>query len=200
MDSILNMRDFGCCACGAIAAGKVYRTGCVSQASDNDIESLQNNLGIRTFIDLRSLPELDEDEFLHSEVYKGYECMEWQAHTRTYEPVSFNEDDKGSCGRKRYFISLIHESLGKQGIFHRMEMHTRLLVVALYPFSLFSNTVDKYMRELFINSFNNGGLKVLNELILDLSGAEIFEVLKLMADKESHPIALYCTAGKDRTG
>lgn len=41
---------------------------------------------------------------------------------------------------------------------------------------------------------------MLNELTVDFSGKEIIAVLKLIAEKSNYPLALYCTAGKDRTG
>lgn len=56
------------------------------------------------------------------------------------------------------------------------------------------------MRAIFIDRINGGGLSLLNELVVDYSGREIIAVMKLMAEKSNYPIALYCTAGKDRTG
>jgi len=37
----------------------------------------------------------------------------------------------------------------------------------------------------------------LNELVIDTSGAEIIEVMKLATNPNNFPIALYCTAGDD---
>lgn len=56
------------------------------------------------------------------------------------------------------------------------------------------------MRAIFIDRINGGGLSLLNELVVDYSGKEIIAVLKLMSERSNYPIALYCTAGKDRTG
>lgn len=44
------------------------------------------------------------------------------------------------------------------------------------------------------------GLPLLNDLLLNYSGRALLRVLELLSDKERYPIALYCTAGKDRTG
>jgi len=41
---------------------------------------------------------------------------------------------------------------------------------------------------------------MLNELLLRFGAPGIKYVLELCADADRHPIAFYCTAGKDRTG
>jgi LEA14-like dessication related protein len=49
---------------------------------------------------------------------------------------------------------------------------------------------------IFLDKINMGGLALLNELVVDTSGAEIIEVMKLATNPNNFPIALYCTAGK----
>jgi Tyrosine phosphatase family len=44
-----------------IAPGKFFRTGCVSSASPTDVKKVES-LGIKVWIDLRSEPEVEEDE------------------------------------------------------------------------------------------------------------------------------------------
>jgi protein tyrosine/serine phosphatase len=66
--------------------------------------------------------------------------------------------------------------------------------------SNFSRRAEKKVRAIFIDRINGGGLSLLNELVVDYSGKEIIAVLKLLAEKSNYPVALYCTAGKDRTG
>ena len=44
------------------------------------------------------------------------------------------------------------------------------------------------------------GLPLLNDLLLHYSKGSLLRVLELLSDKARYPIALYCTAGKDRTG
>jgi hypothetical protein len=92
------------------------------------------------------------------------------------------------------------ESLIKKGVFFRLRKRLRLLSVGLFIFSNFSRRADKKVREIFINVINSGGLSLLNELVVDLSGQQIIEVLKIIAEKNNHPLGVYCTAGKDRTG
>ena len=47
--------------------------GSVSKASDGDVVKAINDIGIKTWIDLRSPVELAEDTFLHSRIYKDFE-------------------------------------------------------------------------------------------------------------------------------
>jgi LEA14-like dessication related protein len=49
---------------------------------------------------------------------------------------------------------------------------------------------------IFLDKINTGGLALLNELVVDTSGAEIIEVMKLATNPNNFPIALYCTAGR----
>jgi len=59
-----------------------------------------------------------------------------------------------------------------------------------------SRRAEKKVRSIFIKTINDGGLFLLNELVVDNSAREIIEVLKLLADANNHPVAMYCTAGK----
>lgn len=67
--------------------------------------------------------------------------------------------------------------------------------VGLYALSKFSRRANKKVRGMFIDRINTGGLALLNELVVDSSGREIVEVLKLIAEPKNHPIGVYCTAG-----
>lgn len=134
--------------------------------------------------------------------------------------------------RRRYFISLMSESLIKKGVFFRLQKRIRVLkqqnalslhepsmcfmqhflnqcsfalfsfklyfqfkALGLYLLSIFSRRAEKKVRNIFISKINGGGLSLLNELVVDTSGKEIIEVLKLMADSNNYPIGIYCTAG-----
>lgn len=41
---------------------------------------------------------------------------------------------------------------------------------------------------------------MLNELVLKMGASGIRFVLEIVSDPKNHPVAYYCTAGKDRTG
>lgn len=62
--------------------------------------------------------------------------------------------------------------------------------------SKISKTANSRLRKMFLEIVNDGGLHLLNELVLDIAGKEIVEVLKLLADEKHYPVAVYCTAGK----
>jgi hypothetical protein len=68
--------------------------------------------------------------------------------------------------------------------------------IGLVALSAFSRRAGKKVRNIFIDTINNGGLSLLNELVIDASGNEIVAVMKLVADSENYPIGLFCTAGK----
>jgi len=44
-----------------------------------------------------------------------------------------------------------------------------------------------------------GGLETINEIALESSGRPIRRALEIVADPARHPVAIFCTAGKDRT-
>ena len=98
--------------------------------------------------------------------------------------------------KKRYFVSLMSESLIKKGVFFRLRKRVRAKAIGLVALSAFSRRAGKKVRNIFIDTINNGGLSLLNELVIDASGNEIVAVMKLVADSSNYPIGLFCTAGK----
>jgi hypothetical protein len=72
---------------------------------------------------------------------------------------------------------------------------TQAKAIGLVALSAFSRRAGKKVRNIFIDTINNGGLSLLNELVIDASGNEIVAVMKLVADSENYPIGLFCTAG-----
>lgn len=72
----------------------------------------------------------------------------------------------------------------------------QLKAIGLFLLSIFSRRAEKKVRNIFISKINGGGLALLNELVVDTSGPEIVEVLKLLADDANYPVGIYCTAGE----
>ncbi len=199
LDNIKNMRDIASSSVTSIKPGTIYRTGCVSKASENDIQ-LCNNLKVKTWIDLRSEAELHEDENLHNnKIYNDFKSFTYDKRLGQFKPL--DKDTKLSpSDKRRYFISLMSESLIKKGVFFRLRKRLRFKSIFLFMLANISSRAEKRVRSIFIESINKGGLGLLNELVLDYSSKEIIEVLKLLANVDNHPVGVYCTAGKDRTG
>eukprot|EP01041_Mallomonas_annulata_P011463 gene11463-23974_t len=191
LENVLNVRDIAS-AFPTLKPGRVYRSGCVSNASETDVTFLHKSLGMQSWIDLRSDKEHEEDEHLNSKVYNGYQSYYYNKKKNSFEtaePVS---------NGKRFFVSLMSESLIKKGVFERLRKRSK--VFAWLPFSLFSRRAYAQMKAVFIKEINDGGLPLLNQLVIKASGAAITSVLKIIASDDNLPVALYCTAGKDRTG
>ncbi|CAM9735002.1 unnamed protein product [Ascophyllum nodosum] len=217
LEGVKNIRDLGSIAGSGIQRGRVFRTGHLSDATESDAAALRDVTGLRTMVDLRSATELGKDCSIDGYVYNGFVNIGdggavWDGSTPSDEAAvggrrdcgdGRREETKGSnthCGRRRYFVSLIDEDVYKKGVFQRLRRRHKAVVMALAPAALVSRRVTKKARGIFLREINAGGLILLNELLLQYSGKGISHVLRLLATRERHPIALYCTAGKDRTG
>jgi len=197
LDGILNMRDLATASPGKVAPGKFFRTGCVSGASAADIEKVRH-FGIKTWVDLRSPPEIHEDLNLYSEIYSGAQSVVYDRKFRMWEK---NETVQSVEGRMRYFISLMDESVIKKGVFDRLKKRNKLAVFGLLPLSKLSRRANKGMRGIFIKAINSGGLQLLNELAVDYSPHVVIDTLKVITEEtENKAVGVFCTAGKDRTG
>lgn len=162
-------------------------------------------MGINCFIDLRSADELEDDENLNSAIYKDCVNYKFSSKKRQFEAMekeSITNINSTAMIKKRYFISLMSESLIKREVFLRLGKRGKVKAVGLYFLSTWSTRAMKKVRAMFLSVINAGGLKLLNEFVLDCSGTEVAAVLKLLADESgsNFPAAVYCTAGKDRTG
>lgn len=199
LEEVKNMRDIGTVSRG-IASKKIIRTGCVSKASPSDLNFMQENFDFKVYVDLRSPAEVEEDKDIESSVYEGFQNFKYNKRKSIFEPYNLSEDKVIKPEKKRYFISLMSESLITRGVFFRLKKRNRLKAIGLFLFSKLSRRANKKVRSIFLKTINEGGLSLLNELVVDMSGKQIAEVLKLLADPSNYPAAMYCTAGKDRTG
>ena len=102
--------------------------------------------------------------------------------------------------KERHFVSLMNEFKYVRGTVTKLRKRdlTRSLLKA--PGAMLSKRIWNSLKEPFLREINDGGLTMLNDLLLRFGAPGIKHVLDLCADKERHPIAFYCTAGKDRTG
>mmetsp|Transcript_28457 Transcript_28457/g.47825 ORF Transcript_28457/g.47825 Transcript_28457/m.47825 type:complete len:338 (-) Transcript_28457:126-1139(-) len=212
LDNVKNMRDLSTAAPG-IAPAKIIRTGCVSRATSDDITEMKEKFNFKAFLDLRSPAEIEEDEHINSQVYSGFHDYQFDSRQKSFVTIKTSSSSGSGSGsetsstdsnagteRKRFYISLMSESLIKKGVFYRLKKREKLKSLGLFALSGLSRRANKKVRGIFLDIINAGGLALLNELVVDQSGADIAEALKLVAQPENHPVALYCTAGKDRTG
>ena len=203
LEGILNMRDLSTASANKIAPGKFYRTGCVSGATASDIKMV-NDLDIKVWIDLRSIPELEEDEHINSEIYHGSTSIKYDRSLKNWkhsEPQLSSSASSDIQNKTRYFVEVMSEKIIKKGVFERLRKRSKLAVIGLLPFSMVSKRSYSQMKSIFVKSINTGGLQLLNELAIENSAYAIIDILKVITEESSsRNIGIFCTAGKDRTG
>jgi protein tyrosine/serine phosphatase len=203
-DGIKNARDLSSVPGSPITPNILLRTGMPSNASPNDIDYLKNTLKIKTLVDLRSLTELKGDEGLKSQVYEGYVDMKWSAHKRlqtvSYPVEKIDDASVPRERRERHFVSLMDEKKYVLGTFQRLQKRALAQLAITAPGAVVSRRARYKSKKIFLDTINSGGLPLLNSLILQMASSGIAYVLRVIADESRHPVAFYCTAGKDRTG
>lgn len=106
-----------------------------------------------------------------------------------------------SGGRKeRHFVSLMNEFKYVRGTVTKLRKRDIAKAIIKAPGAFLSKRIWNSLKEPIITEINSGGLIMLNDLILRLGAPGIKYVLDLVSEADRHPVAFYCTAGKDRTG
>lgn len=261
--SIKNARDLASVHNSPIAPGKVIRMGRPGDASTEDLQVLNEQLQIKTLIDLRSPTELKEDDSLMREaVYGEYVDILWKEkggrkknkqggvvrelnageeplpkrfwHKKvptgkvvesTMHIVEFSEEDddvlqetleddanilecddtdplcsSDASRKERHFCSLMNEFKYVKGTVSKLRKRDLTKAILKTPGAMFSKRMRENIKQPFLDEINDGGLNMLNELLLRFGAPGIRYVLEIVADETRHPVAFYCTAGKDRTG
>lgn len=142
----------------------------------------------------------DEDQMECDE--NNDECREKRRKrfAKIYPPGKLAEDTSRNQRKERHFASIMNELKYVKGTLSKVRKRDLTKVVAMSPGAIFSKNVRQGVKEPFISKINGGGLPMMNELTLKHGAQGIKYVLDLCKDKNRHPIAFYCTAGKDRTG
>lgn len=99
-----------------------------------------------------------------------------------------------------HFVSLMNELKYVRGTLGKVRKRDIAKTVLKSPGAMFSKRVRGNIQKPFISEINDGGLPMLNELLLRYGAPGIKYVLEMMADSKRLPMGFYCTAGKDRTG
>ncbi|EWM29020.1 Tyrosine-protein phosphatase family, C-terminal domain protein [Nannochloropsis gaditana] len=198
LERVKNIRDLSSVRGSGIKAGRIYRTGYLSKASEEDIKFIRETAKFKTLIDLRSEKELGMDDQMNSSATKRG-CGGKNAETVRVDPSPAPSTGQTSV-LQRHFISVIDEGIYQRGVFKRLAKRKKAAALFLITGGAVSKRARRRARSIFLNYINDAGLPLLNDLLLNYSGPALRRVLELLSDKERYPIALYCTAGKDRTG
>jgi len=239
---VKNCRDLASVKGSPVKPGKLFRTGRLGDATEEDQKLLFGELKINTLVDLRSPTELKDDPALMADVFSNFTNLIWIENGRLSEtcvkelesgvsPVDRSgvqkskkepaSEEEGFCDygcddatslpagtflekpkqrQERHFVSLMNEFKYVRGTVTKLRKRDITRSLLKSPGAVFSKRIWNSLKKPFIREINDGGLIMLNELLLRFGAPGIKHVLDLCADKERYPIAFYCTAGKDRTG
>ena len=102
--------------------------------------------------------------------------------------------------RERHFVSIMNELKYVRGTLSKLRKRDIAKTIIKSPTTIISKTARENIKKPFLDEINGGGLPMLNDLLLRFGAPGIRYVLDLCSDVNRHPVAFYCTAGKDRTG
>jgi len=205
--SILNWRDLASTPGTRVAPGRVFRTATPGKSTEEDAATIVGpSVSVARLLDLRSVDEFEETP--------GALQSRFQLRTFTRDPstgtpstsaaiAAFRASilDDVDAGRKvRYHAPLLDYDRYYRSIYERMEGLERVKAVAYgVQAKLYDDTNQ---RRLFVRKVNAGGLRLLNEVMVDGSGPEIAAALCVLSasSADDGATAFYCKAGKDRTG
>lgn len=202
MDGILNFRDLADATVNnkgsVLASGRVFRTATPGGATSTDASVILTDLRVSRLLDLRSADEWEPEP--------GPLLSKFALHPFSREAADANlafdralaEDDR--AGRLvRYHAPLLDYDRYYAEILTRMSAWEKVQAAIFTAQAKLVN--DANQRRLFVGKVNQGGLFLLNEVIVDSSGPEMCAALAVVAaSSERTPTAFYCKAGKDRTG
>ena len=108
--------------------------------------------------------------------------------------------EKSNGRKERHFVSLMNEFKYVRGTVTKLRKRDIAKAIIKAPGAFLSKRIWNSLKEPFITEINSGGLIMLNDLLLRFGAPGIKYVLDLVSEADRHPVAFYCTAGKDRTG
>lgn len=292
---VKNARDLASVRNSPIQPGRLFRMGRISDATDQDLQLLLQDIDLQTLVDLRSPTELKDDPtLLRSAVFANFTDVLWKEQGRLkdgslrelapgqgpirttptknkfwqrrnsnsntnnssssssviggdvmdgmigntsnnmdaeaaaalgidfklLDDLDDDEEDVELCDldcpeppatavgataskptrKERHFVSLMNEFKYVKGTVSKLRKRDITKAILKSPGAVFSRRMRTSLKKPFLDEINDGGLPMLNELLLRYGAPGIRYVLELCADPARHPIAFYCAAGKDRTG
>ena len=192
LDAVRNFRDLAE-ATVAVKPGRAFRTATLGEATEADASLILRRLNVKSLVDLRSD---DEFEPILGEVQSSFETRPFSRADETSRRALVVA---GDAPLTRYLVPMLDYDRYYGAIYERMSFLDKAKAAV---FSAQATLVDPAPeRRLFVSKVNAGGLKLLNEVMLDTSGPEIRAALGVVASASpARPCAFYCKVGKDRTG
>jgi hypothetical protein len=135
-ESVKNFRDLAA-KIPFLTNGKVFRTGHLSNGSENDVKLLREQYGVKTLIDLRNSREIENDTNINSAVYQDF--VDYISEDGKVRPKA--ETIEGSHlekAQKRYFISLMEEKNLGRVLFSRLTLFEKVSFVFFSSFFIFT--------------------------------------------------------------
>lgn len=170
-ERILNFRDVASSVDQLLTAGLLYRSARLDGATQHDQDSLREQYGIQTVIDLRSHTE-------HVEAQRKYSAALSPIPGVRYAAINLN-----GRGFERHLVwQLSYLQLAKLATY--MALGWRIAGISILGRQVLQPR----------------GLIGLATDTLQHSGPEIKQVFEVLADRSSYPVLIHCTQGKDRTG
>jgi len=134
----------------------------------------------------------EEDEQDMEEDEDCIDCMEATA--------LLEESARRKNRKERHFASIMNELKYVRGTLSKLRKRDIAKTIIKSPTTIVSKSARENIKKPFLDEINGGGLPMLNDLLLRYGAPGIKYVLDLVSDVNRHPVAFYCTAGKDRTG
>jgi len=197
-DRIANLRDVANshpeglpmpCADGkSLKRGLLFRSGHWICATQRDIDRLKDEIGIKTYIDLRDGQDM---EGIDARVYDDYPPSPHKRHKDMPEPKP---------GVRRRLWCPFTKGLKLRSATPDEQART----VSEYDRQAMHNWFFRWMN---IESFNGrlnmdfaNSLSTVNRAILFINHDEVLKAMKTLTDRSNYPLLFGCVAGKDRTG
>jgi protein tyrosine/serine phosphatase len=193
-EEVIEVRDDCLLTSAADVAGRI--TDCEEDAII--IESLPEDA--ITLLDEEDDDELEEHADTDADATPDNGKKRKKRFAKVYPPGTIYHDKTRAERKERHFVSIMNELKYVKGTVSKVRKRDIAKVIIESPGALVSKRVRGHIKKPFLDEINGGGLPMLNELLLQYGAPGIHYVLDLCKDRNRHPVAFYCTAGKDRTG
>uniref|UniRef100_A0A7S2VXM8 Tyrosine specific protein phosphatases domain-containing protein n=1 Tax=Eucampia antarctica TaxID=49252 RepID=A0A7S2VXM8_9STRA len=148
---------------------------------------------------LQNMAEVEDSKLDKREKESSSKSQNRRRYVSEFSPNS-PKSSEGANRKERHFVSIMNEFKYVLGTLSKLRKRDIFRAVIKSPGAIVSRRVRTGVKDVFLDEINQGGLIMLNELLLRFGAPGIKYVLQICADETRHPVGFYCTAGKDRTG